>query len=151
MSDDRAWVATESPLTRFWMLAPLVMKQVNRSSLTWMLLMVAAVRLLSWLRLQLPVESASSRPLRPPLPVISPSLVSAIFRPGSVARQLVPLTGEVLDSTAPGWPLHWPLLPLTLASVGSMPLIMFHCSENELVSVRGRSMVPKLPWLEASQ
>ena len=48
MSDDRASVPIGVPLTRSWMLAPLVMKQVSRSSLMWKPLTVAAVRLLSW-------------------------------------------------------------------------------------------------------
>ena len=63
---------------------------------------MAAVRLLSWKRLQLLVESASRRPFSPPAPVIMPWFVSAILRPGSVAMQLVPFTGLVFDSTLSG-------------------------------------------------
>ena len=37
-----------------------------------------------------------------PAPVIMPWFVSAILRPGSVAMQLVPLTGLVFDSTLRG-------------------------------------------------
>ncbi len=68
-----------------------------------------------------------------------------------MARQFVPLTGAVLDSTASTWPLHSPVPAGYLANVGSIPLMMFHCSENGVVSVRGMSIVPKLPSRELSQ